>query len=87
MHNHAHQTSKQYGSTVTVSAEHQRLLQLTSAAAVIVAVTLITLKLSAWLMSGSVSLLASLVDSTMDSMVSIINFFLLRKLVFMGTTS
>ena len=78
MHNHAHQTSKQYGSTVTVSAEHQRLLKLTSATAVIVAVTLIALKLSAWLMSGSVSLLASLVDSTMDSMVSIINFFAIR---------
>ena len=78
MHNHSHQTSKQYGSTVTVSAEHQRLLRLTSTAAIIVAVTLIALKLSAWLMSGSVSLLASLVDSTMDSMVSIINFFAIR---------
>lgn len=78
MHNHIHQTSKQYGSTVTMSAEHQRLLKLTSTAAVIVAVTLIVLKLSAWLLSGSVSLLASLVDSTMDSMVSIINFFAVR---------
>jgi ferrous-iron efflux pump FieF len=78
MQNPAHQTSKQYGSTVTVSAEHQRLLRLTSTAAIIVAITLIALKLSAWLMSGSVSLLASLVDSTMDSMVSIINFFAIR---------
>ena len=78
MENNAQQTSKQFGSTVTVSAEHQRLLKLASAAAVIVAVTLIALKLAAWLMSGSVSLLASLVDSTMDSMVSIINLFAVR---------
>ncbi|HSC74865.1 MAG TPA: cation diffusion facilitator family transporter [Pseudomonadales bacterium] len=77
-HQHTTQASQQYGSTVTMSAEHQRLLKLASAAAVIVAVTLIALKLSAWLMSGSVSLLASLVDSTMDSMVSIINVFAVR---------
>jgi ferrous-iron efflux pump FieF len=69
---------QQHGSTVNVSAENQRLMKLASAAAVAVAATLIVLKLSAWLMSGSVSLLASLVDSTMDSMVSIINLFAVR---------
>lgn len=67
-----------HGSTVRVSAENQRLMKLASSAAVAVAATLIGLKLVAWLMSGSVSLLASLVDSTMDSMVSIVNLFAIR---------
>lgn len=61
-----------------VSAEHQRLMKLAGGASVAVAITLIGLKFGAWLMSGSVSLLASLVDSTMDSLVSIINFFAIR---------
>ena len=66
------------GTAINVSAENQRLMKLASTAAVIVAITLITLKLAAWLMSGSVSLLASLVDSTMDSLVSVMNFFAVR---------
>lgn len=70
--------SHQHGTGITVSAEHQRLMKLASGASVLVAVTLIGLKLGAWLMSGSVSLLASLVDSTMDSLVSVINFFAIR---------
>ena len=53
-------------------------MRLATGAAVVVAILLIGLKLFAWLMSGSVSLLASLVDSTMDSTVSIINFFAVR---------
>jgi ferrous-iron efflux pump FieF len=67
-----------HGTSITVSTEHQRLLRLASIAAVLVAVSLIALKAGAWMMSGSVSLLASLVDSTMDSLVSIINFFAIR---------
>lgn len=69
---------QQHGSAITVSAEHQRLMKIAGGASVAVAVTLIGLKLGAWLMSGSVSLLASLIDSTMDSLVSIINFFAIR---------
>ena len=41
------------GTAINVSAENQRLMKLASTAAVIVAMTLITLKLAAWLMSGS----------------------------------
>lgn len=78
MQSHGHIKAASYGSTITVTAENQRLMRQASTAAVIVAVILIVLKLSAWLMSGSVSLLASLVDSTMDSMVSVINFFAVR---------
>ncbi len=71
-------TTHQHGTTVTVSTEHQRLLRIASVASVLVALLLIVLKFGAWMLSGSVSLLASLIDSTMDSLVSIINFFAIR---------
>lgn len=67
-----------HGTAITVSEQHQRLMRLASGASVAVALLLIGLKLAAWLASGSVSLLASLVDSTMDSLVSVINFFAIR---------
>jgi ferrous-iron efflux pump FieF len=69
---------KTYGTTVGISAENQRLMKLASTASILVASSLIALKLVAWMMSGSVSLLASLIDSTMDSLVSLINFFAIR---------
>ena len=52
-----------------------RLLRFATYASVTVALTLIVLKGSVWLMSGSVSLLASLIDSFMDAGASIINLF------------
>lgn len=58
--------------------ERARLLKLASVASVTTAVFLIIAKLAAWLMTGSVSLLASLVDSVMDSFASIINLFAIR---------
>jgi len=61
-----------------VSSEHARLVKIASAAAVLVAVTLILIKLVAWLFSGSVSLLASLLDSSMDSAASFFNFIAIR---------
>ena len=63
---------------VTVAPEHQRLMQAAGLAAILVAGVLILTKLGAWLLSGSVSVLASLVDSTMDSLVSLVNFFAIR---------
>lgn len=75
MQSHGHTS---YGTNVHVNADNQRLMKLATSAAVVTAIFLIALKLFAWLMSGSVSLLASLVDSTMDSTVSIINFFAVR---------
>lgn len=67
-----------FGTQVNVSAENQRLMKIAGMASVAVASSLIALKLVAWLMSDSVSLLASLVDSTMDSLVSLVNFFAIR---------
>ncbi len=54
------------------------LLLITGAASVLMAVLLIVLKGSVWYVSGSVSLLASLLDSVMDSLASVVNFFAIR---------
>lgn len=57
---------------------HRSLLTLTAMASVAVAVTLIVTKAGAWYMSGSVSLLASLLDSVVDSLASLINLLAIR---------
>ena len=54
------------------------LLKLASVASVITASILIVAKLIAWSITGSVGLLASLVDSIMDSIASLINLFAIR---------
>lgn len=54
------------------------LLLVTGAASVIMAIALIILKGGVWQLSGSVSLLASLLDSVMDSFASLINFLAIR---------
>jgi ferrous-iron efflux pump FieF len=54
------------------------LLKLASVASVVTAGILIVAKLVAWTLTGSVSLLASLVDSVMDSFASLINLFAIR---------
>lgn len=56
----------------------QRLLLGTAVASVATAVVLIAAKAVAWLMTGSVSLLASLVDSIMDSLASVTNYVAIR---------
>lgn len=60
------------------SLDRAGLLRLASVASVITAGFLIVAKLAAWSVTGSVSLLASLVDSVMDSIASLINFFAIR---------
>jgi ferrous-iron efflux pump FieF len=54
------------------------LLKLASIASVTTAGILIVAKVIAWYITGSVSLLASLVDSVMDSAASLINLFAIR---------
>jgi ferrous-iron efflux pump FieF len=54
------------------------LLKLASVASVLTAGFLIVAKLVAWYITGSVSMLASLVDSVMDSIASLINLFAIR---------
>ena len=60
--------------------EHQarRLLTLAASASVLTALILIAVKSVAWSMTGSVSLLASLIDSIMDSLASLVNFAAIR---------
>ena len=56
----------------------RRWILTASYASVAVALLLIATKLLAWFYTGSASMLASLVDSLMDSMASLINMFALR---------
>lgn len=56
----------------------KQILRLTSTASVCTAFTLIALKTWAWLASDSISILASLIDSSMDSLASLISFFSIR---------
>ncbi len=64
--------------THAASRESERLLRLATYASVVTASVLIGGKLLAWLMTGSVSVLASLVDSLMDAAASLINLFAVR---------
>ncbi len=59
--------------TAAIDQGNARLLRLATYASVLVAVILITLKAAVWYLSGSVSLLASLIDSLMDGGASLIN--------------
>ncbi len=55
-----------------------RLLRLATRASVATAAVLIAAKAAAWLMTGSVSLLTTLIESLMDLAASIINLFAVR---------
>ena len=55
-----------------------RLLRLATHASVATAIILILAKLGAWLTTGSVSVLASLVDSVMDAGASLVNLLAVR---------
>ena len=59
-------------------AQAQRLKRLATYAAVGVAATLILIKLWAWVVTGSVAMLASLVDSTLDLVASGLNLVAVR---------
>ena len=58
--------------------ESVRLLNLATRASVLTAGCLVLIKTVAWLMTGSVSLLASLIDSLMDGLASLLNLFAVR---------
>ncbi|MDX1738710.1 MAG: cation diffusion facilitator family transporter [Alphaproteobacteria bacterium] len=63
---------------INSNGENNRLNRLSTLAAVIVASSLAALKLFAWVMTGSVAILASLVDSVMDLFSSSITFAAVR---------
>lgn len=62
-----------------ISQDHTaRLLRLATYASVVTASLLIAAKLGAMLLTGSVSVMASLIDSLMDAAASLINLFAVR---------
>jgi ferrous-iron efflux pump FieF len=64
--------------TTATSAENGRLMRRATYASVGVAVTLIVVKLIAWFMTDSVSLLSTLIDSLLDAAASLVNLFAVR---------
>ena len=57
---------------------YSQLIKLATWASVVVAISLVGVKTWGWDQTQSVSLLASLIDSTIDSAASLINFFAIR---------
>ena len=63
---------------LTHGAESERLRRRATVASVAVAALLIVAKFAAWLLTGSVAMLSSLVDSLFDAAASIVNLFAVR---------
>ena len=59
-------------------SEAARLMRLATYASVATAGTLIAVKLGAWGLTGSVALLSTLIDSTLDAAASLINLWAVR---------
>ncbi|HEY2890448.1 MAG TPA: cation diffusion facilitator family transporter [Dongiaceae bacterium] len=62
----------------SVAADNGRLMRLATYASVTVALCLITLKVVAYVMTDSVSMLSTLIDSLLDTVASLINLFAVR---------
>jgi len=62
----------------TTSQENARLMRLATYASTSVAVALILTKTVAWLMTDSLSLMATLIDSCLDALASLINLLAVR---------
>ncbi|WP_299797876.1 cation diffusion facilitator family transporter [uncultured Shewanella sp.] len=60
------------------TSQYDFWVKLASRAAVATALTLIVIKMAAWMYSGSASMLASLTDSFADALASIVNFVAIR---------
>lgn len=61
-----------------VGIDVEKMLRRATLASVAVACLLIVIKLGAYLVTDSVALLSSLIDSTLDSFASLVNFFAVR---------
>src|SRR5690606_12641940 len=60
------------------SATRARLMRRATYASVSVALVLVCAKLAAWIVTGSVALLASLIDSLLDAFASVVNLLAVR---------
>ncbi|WP_305727895.1 cation diffusion facilitator family transporter [Magnetospira sp. QH-2] len=65
-------------SPLQANATDARLMRSATYASVTVATLLIIVKVMAWLMTGSVAILATLVDSILDAAASVVNMFAVR---------
>jgi len=65
----------------TSPAEVARLMRLATYASICVAITLVLAKTIAWAVTDSVSLLATLIDSTLDAFASLINLVAVRHAI------
>ena len=63
---------------MTIDPRHARLRNSAAYASVAVSAILIVLKFAAWLATGSVALLSSLVDSLLDVVAAVVNLFAVR---------
>ncbi len=61
-----------------MQTDKARLLRIASYASVTTALILIAAKVSAWMLTGSTSILATLVDSLLDALASIVNLLAIR---------
>ncbi|MCA1909963.1 MAG: cation diffusion facilitator family transporter [Magnetospirillum sp.] len=64
--------------TKTPPAENERLMRQATYASVATASILIVAKLAAWAMTGSVAILSTLIDSTLDAAASLVNLWAVR---------
>lgn len=64
--------------TTTSPADGARLMRMATYASVATACTLIVVKLVAWGLTGSMALLSTLIDSTLDAAASLINLWAVR---------
>ena len=69
----AHRRTGAENSSPTMPAQTARLMRQATYASITVALVLILAKLVAWGVSDSLSLLATLIDSTLDALASLIN--------------
>ncbi|MBR9973116.1 cation diffusion facilitator family transporter [Magnetospirillum sulfuroxidans] len=65
-------------SALTVPPENEKLMRQATYASVATASILIVAKLTAWAMTGSVAILSTLIDSTLDAAASLINLWAVR---------
>lgn len=60
-------------------SKHKKLIQIASLSAILTAGILVISKFIAWTQTGSLSIQASLIDSLLDALTSLINFFVIRQ--------
>src|ERR1700754_4257547 len=65
---------------VSLMSEEQkaRLMRQATLFSVAVALVMVALKLAAWILTGSVALLSTLIDSALDGFASLVNFLAIR---------